>query len=171
MPQPEHLDPGAYAADGGPIGVLLIHGYTGSVAETRPMGEYMAGHGMTVRCPLLSGHGTTPQDLTMRTAELHKRPRRGWTPSELPVGQALRKPALLFKKLDESVVKEEYARLELIIRESSRKNAEAFAVSGHQAQNTSGQTRAQEPELPLRFFLGRPLGAALVLSMLQDRFE
>jgi len=35
-----------------------------------------------------------------------------WTKSELPPGQALREPAPLFKKLDESVVEEEYLRLE-----------------------------------------------------------
>ncbi len=35
-----------------------------------------------------------------------------WAPSELPPGQALRQPAPLFKKLDESVIDEEYARLE-----------------------------------------------------------
>ena len=35
-----------------------------------------------------------------------------WTKSELPPGQALRQPAPLFKKLDESVIEEEYARLE-----------------------------------------------------------
>jgi methionyl-tRNA synthetase len=35
-----------------------------------------------------------------------------WTKSELPAGQALREPALSFRKLDESVVEEEYARLE-----------------------------------------------------------
>ncbi len=64
MPQPKHLDPSAYAAPGGPIGVLLIHGYTGSVAETGPMGKFLSGRGLTVRCPLLSGHGTTPDDLT-----------------------------------------------------------------------------------------------------------
>jgi carboxylesterase len=64
MPQPPHLDPSAFAADGGPVGVLLIHGYTGSVAETRPMGEYLATQGLTVRCPLLPGHGTTPEELT-----------------------------------------------------------------------------------------------------------
>jgi methionyl-tRNA synthetase len=34
-----------------------------------------------------------------------------WTPSALPPGQALREPAPLFKKLDESVIEEEYARL------------------------------------------------------------
>jgi carboxylesterase len=64
MPQPNHLDPSAYAADGGPVGILIIHGYTGSVAETRPMGEYLAARDLTVRCPLLPGHGTAPQDLT-----------------------------------------------------------------------------------------------------------
>jgi carboxylesterase len=46
------------------VGVLLIHGYTGSVAETRPMGEYLAARGLAIRCPLLPGHGTTAQDLT-----------------------------------------------------------------------------------------------------------
>jgi methionyl-tRNA synthetase len=35
-----------------------------------------------------------------------------WTKSELSPGQALRQPAPLFKKLDESVIEEEYARLE-----------------------------------------------------------
>jgi carboxylesterase len=72
MPQPEHLDPGAYTADAPAnvaramptAGVLLIHGFTGSVAETRPMGEYLAARGLSVRCPLLPGHGTTPEDLT-----------------------------------------------------------------------------------------------------------
>jgi methionyl-tRNA synthetase len=34
-----------------------------------------------------------------------------WAKSELPAGQALREPAPLFKKLDESVIEEEYARL------------------------------------------------------------
>jgi methionyl-tRNA synthetase len=35
-----------------------------------------------------------------------------WTASELPVGQPLRQPAPLFKKLDEGVVEEETGRLE-----------------------------------------------------------
>jgi methionyl-tRNA synthetase len=35
-----------------------------------------------------------------------------WAPSELPPGQALRKPAPLFQKLDESLIDEGYARLE-----------------------------------------------------------
>ena len=64
MPQPAGLDPGPYAAEGGRVGVLLIHGFTGSCAETRPMGEYLASRGVTVRCPLLPGHGTRAEDLT-----------------------------------------------------------------------------------------------------------
>ncbi len=72
MPQPKHLDPGPYAADssvildqaGGTVGALLIHGFSGSVAETRPMGEYLAERGLSVRCPLLPGHGTTVDELT-----------------------------------------------------------------------------------------------------------
>jgi hypothetical protein len=35
-----------------------------------------------------------------------------WVPSELPPGQALRQAAPLFKKLDESLIDEECARLE-----------------------------------------------------------
>jgi methionyl-tRNA synthetase len=35
-----------------------------------------------------------------------------WAPSALPPGQPLRAPAQLFKKLDDSVVEEEHARLE-----------------------------------------------------------
>jgi hypothetical protein len=35
-----------------------------------------------------------------------------WTKGALPPGQALRQPSPLFKRLDESVIEEEYARLE-----------------------------------------------------------
>lgn len=64
MPQPKHLDPSAFHAPGGSVGALLIHGFTGSVSETRPMGEYLAARGLAVHCPLLPGHGTVPEDLT-----------------------------------------------------------------------------------------------------------
>jgi carboxylesterase len=64
MPTPKHLDPSAYSADGGPVGALLIHGYGGSAAETRPMGEFLAARGLAVHCPLLPGHGTRAEDLT-----------------------------------------------------------------------------------------------------------
>ena len=37
---------------------------------------------------------------------------QAWAKSALPPGQPLREPAPLFKKLDESLIDEEYARLE-----------------------------------------------------------
>ena len=45
------------------IGVLLVHGYTGSPASMRPWAEYLNQKGFTVRVPLLPGHGTKPEDL------------------------------------------------------------------------------------------------------------
>jgi len=63
MPQAAGVSPDAYAADRGPIGALIIHGFEGSAAETRPMGEYLAERDVTVHCPLLAGHGTRPEDL------------------------------------------------------------------------------------------------------------
>jgi carboxylesterase len=45
------------------IGVLLVHGFTGSPAAMRPWAEYLNQKGYTVRVPLLPGHGTKPEDL------------------------------------------------------------------------------------------------------------
>ena len=57
--------PGAepYRHDGGPTGVLLCHGFTGSPASLRPWGEHLASEGYTVSLPLLPGHGTEWKDL------------------------------------------------------------------------------------------------------------
>jgi carboxylesterase len=57
--------PGAepFAADGGPVGVLVLHGFTGSPQTVRPWAEHLAAAGLTVRAPLLPGHGATWQDL------------------------------------------------------------------------------------------------------------
>jgi len=63
MPQFPWLDPSPFFFPGGPVGCLLIHGFTGSPPEMRPMGEYLAQRGLTVSGPLLAGHGTTPEDL------------------------------------------------------------------------------------------------------------
>ena len=56
-----------WAADGSgknkSVGVLLVHGYTGSPASMRPWAEYLNQRGFTVRVPLLPGHGTKPEDL------------------------------------------------------------------------------------------------------------
>jgi carboxylesterase len=52
-----------FAADGGPLGVLLSHGFTGSPASMTPWGRALAERGHTVRVPRLPGHGTTWQDM------------------------------------------------------------------------------------------------------------
>lgn len=46
------------------IGVVLVHGYTGSPSSMRPWAEYLNQKGYTVRVPLLPGHGTKPEDLS-----------------------------------------------------------------------------------------------------------
>lgn len=43
------------------IAVLLLHGFTGSPWELRPLGEALAARGAHVVCPRLPGHGTTPE--------------------------------------------------------------------------------------------------------------
>ncbi|OEJ98271.1 alpha/beta hydrolase [Streptomyces thermolilacinus] len=57
--------PGAepYRHEGGDVGVLLCHGFTGSPRSMRPWGEYLAERGLTVSVPLLPGHGTRWQDM------------------------------------------------------------------------------------------------------------
>jgi carboxylesterase len=54
--------------DGGDVGVLLLHGFTGSPQGLRPWGEALRDAGATVHCPLLPGHGTDWRDLATRRA-------------------------------------------------------------------------------------------------------
>lgn len=65
------LFPGAepFTADGGPVGALLLHGFTGSPKSMRPWAEYLADAGLTVRVPRLPGHGTRWQDMNITTWE------------------------------------------------------------------------------------------------------
>lgn len=57
--------PGAepFSHDGGRVGVLLSHGFTGSPKSMRPWAEHLASAGYTVRLPRLPGHGTTWQEM------------------------------------------------------------------------------------------------------------
>ncbi|KPV51908.1 methionine--tRNA ligase [Kouleothrix aurantiaca] len=71
-------------------------GYEGYIAGPLEFRDYTEENGLSHR--VLTG------DYTSWTGR--------WEPSALPVGQALRQPAPLFKKLDDSVVAEELARLE-----------------------------------------------------------
>jgi len=62
---PGDVQPGAepFASDGGPVGVLVCHGFTGSPRTVRPWAEHLATAGYTVHAPRLPGHGTSWQDL------------------------------------------------------------------------------------------------------------
>jgi carboxylesterase len=55
-----------FSSDGGPVGVLVSHGFTGTPASMRPWAEQLAAAGFTVRLPLLPGHGGSWRD-TNRT--------------------------------------------------------------------------------------------------------
>ncbi|MEV7180718.1 alpha/beta fold hydrolase [Kitasatospora sp. NPDC093679] len=59
------LLPGAepFHHKGGPVGVLLVHGFTGSPRSMRPWADHLAAAGLTVALPLLPGHGTRWQDM------------------------------------------------------------------------------------------------------------
>ena len=48
---------------GGPVGILLLHGYTASTAEVRLLGRLLHERGYTVAGPLLPGHMTSPEDM------------------------------------------------------------------------------------------------------------
>ncbi len=43
--------------------VILIHGFTATTVEVRPLANELANAGYSVICPLLPGHNTTPEDL------------------------------------------------------------------------------------------------------------
>jgi carboxylesterase len=52
-----------FASEGGRVGVLLCHGFTGSPASLLPWAQALAASDFTVDLPLLPGHGTRWQDL------------------------------------------------------------------------------------------------------------
>ncbi len=58
-----NLDP--FFFEGGKTGCLLIHGFSGSPPEMRPMGAYLAEKGLTVLGVQLAGHGLTPEDMAV----------------------------------------------------------------------------------------------------------
>jgi carboxylesterase len=63
------LMPGAepFSHDGGPIGALLCHGFTGCPQSLRPWAEHLAAADLTVRLPRLPGHGTSVAEANLTT--------------------------------------------------------------------------------------------------------
>ena len=47
----------------GKVGILLVHGFTGSPASMRSWGEFFGARGYTVRVPRLPGHGRAWEEL------------------------------------------------------------------------------------------------------------
>ncbi len=77
---PANLIAGAepWSHDGGPVGVLVLHGFTGNPGSMRALAERLAAAGHTVDLPLLPGHGTVVEDMIpttwtdwLATAEAH----------------------------------------------------------------------------------------------------
>jgi carboxylesterase len=67
MTQNTKPNPSPFFLDGGPVGVLLIHGFTGAPPEMRRIGDYLNQRGLTVSAPLLPGHGTYVSDMNQYT--------------------------------------------------------------------------------------------------------
>ncbi len=55
-----------FSFEGGPVGALLVHGFTGSPQGMRGLGEYLAERDIAVEGIRLPGHGTTWKDLNTR---------------------------------------------------------------------------------------------------------
>ncbi len=49
------------------LGVVLVHGYMAAPLEVKELARYLGRRGIWVYAPRLKGHGTTPDDLALRT--------------------------------------------------------------------------------------------------------
>ena len=55
------LDLNPFFFEGGEVGCLLVHGFSGSPPEMRPMGEYLAGKGLQWTWPAPAGATGSPR--------------------------------------------------------------------------------------------------------------
>ena len=60
-------DPTPFSHRGGPMGVVLVHGFSGTPGELRPLAERLARLGYSVEAPLLAGHGGSQEELAAVT--------------------------------------------------------------------------------------------------------
>ncbi len=49
--------------DNAKVGIIFVHGFTGSPISMRPWAEYFLQRGYSISVPILPGHGTRPEDL------------------------------------------------------------------------------------------------------------
>src|SRR5271170_3117188 len=57
----------SFSHEGGPSGVLVLHGFTGNPASLRSIAELCAKAGYSVELPRLPGHGTSVEDMLTTT--------------------------------------------------------------------------------------------------------
>jgi carboxylesterase len=65
MPAPLMPGAGGYFFEGSEPGCLLLHGFTGTPQNVRPLADYLARRGLTVSVPRIAGHGTSAEDLDL----------------------------------------------------------------------------------------------------------
>ena len=58
-----YLDGSSFIYPGNKTGFVLVHGFTATTTEVRPLAERLHQEGYTVSAPLLPGHDTHPDDL------------------------------------------------------------------------------------------------------------
>jgi carboxylesterase len=56
-----------FSATGGPMGALVLHGFTGCPQSMRPLAAAFAAAGFTTELPRLPGHGTSLEDMMTTT--------------------------------------------------------------------------------------------------------
>lgn len=62
----------AFYLQGGPIGILICHGFNATPQSVRDVGEAFAAKGFTVYAPRLRGHGTNVREFEQSTARCWK---------------------------------------------------------------------------------------------------
>jgi carboxylesterase len=63
VPSPIFAGAEPFSFAGGPVGVVVLHGFTGSPQSMRPLAMALAAAGYSVELPLLPGHGTSVEDM------------------------------------------------------------------------------------------------------------
>jgi carboxylesterase len=58
-----------WSSDGNHIGILVLHGFTGSPKSVTPWAMELGRNGWTIRVPRLPGHGTSWQEMNLTTWE------------------------------------------------------------------------------------------------------
>jgi carboxylesterase len=63
----EELDGDSFTLEGNlDVCIILVHGFTSTTAEVRPIAETLNAYGYTMFCPLLPGHNTSPKELNTK---------------------------------------------------------------------------------------------------------